>query len=376
MDRGLPFGTIAVSLNGAIYEVTTFRVEGEYTDGRHPDSVVFVSDLAADLARRDFTINAMAYHPEQGLIDLFEGQKDLKKRVIKCVGKAEERFQEDALRILRALRFASVLGFTIESETEQALLENKALLQKISQERISLELGKILLGDKASGILLEYLPVFAEFIPELVSMVNFEQNNPYHCYDVLMHSLMSIGYAPKDIYLRLAMLFHDIGKPKCYTEKQGIGHFYGHPQISSNMAKEILTRLKFSNDVVNTVSELIFYHDTEIPAKQKTIKRWLNKLGEEKFRQLLYIEYADTMAKSQKAKEANIPVLNDVLQIFDDIVEGKQCFSLKDLAVKGDDLIALGMAEGEAIGETLNRLMDLVIEGKAENKKEELLRLV
>jgi tRNA nucleotidyltransferase (CCA-adding enzyme) len=374
--QSLKFGTVYLNMNKDSYEITTFRIDGTYSDNRHPDFVEYITDLNKDLTRRDFTINALAYHPEKGIIDPFHCEQDLQNKIIRCVGDPNKRFQEDGLRIMRALRFAATYEFTIDSETEQAMFDHKELLRNISVERIAIELNKLLLGANAVDVLLDYVPIFIEIIPEIQPMVNFEQNNPYHCYDVLKHTLFSVGYAPRDLIIRLTMLLHDIAKPHCYTEENGIGHFHKHPKLSSEMAKNILTRLKYDHHTINQVTQLILYHDISFLPSPKFVKKWLGKLGVDSFHKLLEVRYADTMAHAEKAKNSNIPMLENVLQLFYEIKLQNQCFSIKDLDINGDDLIALGIPEGKQIGEILKQLLDLVIDEKVENKKETLLNNV
>jgi tRNA nucleotidyltransferase (CCA-adding enzyme) len=343
-------------------------------DNRRPDKVKFVNVLKRDLARRDFSINAMAYNPTTGLIDYYGGQQDLADKLIKCVGNPNKRFQEDALRIMRALRFAAALGFEIEKTTAQAMHDNRKLLNNIAVERIAIELNKLLLGNNVRELLLAHFDILTTIIPELSAARGFKQNNPYHCYDVLEHILYSVENAPKDIIIRLIMLFHDIGKPNCYSEADGIGHFYGHPQASTDMTKDILTRLKYDNDTIKAVTELVLYHDSEINRKQH-IKRWLNKIGEERFRQLIKVKKADALAQAEHVRQDRIAELNGLLIKLDEILAEQQCFSLKDLEVNGRDLLEAGVPQGTQIGVILNRLMDMVIDDEAANDREVLLEI-
>ena len=376
IETGLQHGTITLMLNHKPYEITTYRVDGKYTDNRRPDNVQFVSVLKRDLARRDFSINALAYNPDVGLVDYYDGQQDLQQRLIKCVGNANKRFQEDALRIMRALRFASVFGFSIEETTAQALHDNRGLLKNIAAERIAVELNKLLMGENVTELLSAHIPVLLEIIPEFEQTVGFEQNNPYHGYDVLTHTLISVDAAPKDLVIRLTMLFHDIAKPKCYTQSDnGVGHFYGHPQESSDMANEILLRLKYDNDTIKAVTQLVLYHDADIEPRRKHIKRWLNKIGEERLRQLLEVKRADAMAQSETHRQAKLDKLDAIPPLIDEIIEQQQCFSLKDLAVNGRDLIVAGITEGVKIGVILNRLMDMVIDEEVANDRAILLEI-
>ena len=375
IETGLRHGTITLMLNHKPFEITTYRIDGAYTDNRHPDKVEFTNDLKGDLSRRDFTINAMAYNPKRGVVDFFGGEKDLNSGIIKCVGDANKRFQEDALRIMRALRFASVLGFSIDDDTSKAMLDNKKLLNNIAVERIAAELNKFILGNGIRNIMLKHMPVITEIIPEMSPVIGFEQNNPYHCYDVLNHILFSVENAPEDVDIRLSTLFHDIGKPECYTETDGTGHFYGHQRAGSEIAKKILLRLKYDRNTVETVTELIFWHDADIQPHRKNVKRWLNRIGEKRLRQLLEVKRADAMAHAAGYGQKKANKLTKILTLVNEIIEQRQCFSLKDLAVNGDDLIALGIPEGVKVGIILNRLMNMVIDERVENDKAKLLEI-
>jgi len=355
IETGLQHGTVTLMLNHIPFEITTYRIDGQYSDNRRPDKVEFVSSLKADLSRRDFTINAMAYNPNEGIVDFFGGMDDLNTGIIRCVGDAGQRFREDALRIMRALRFASVLSFSIEEDTSKAMLDNKNLFKNIAVERIANEINRMITGNGVSNILLKYLPVITEIIPEIAPMNGFEQNNSYHCHDVLHHSLFSIDHAPKNIVIRLAMLFH--------------------PQVSSDMAKAILLRLKYDNDTIKDVTELVFYHDANIQPDIKHVKRWLNKIGEEKLRQLIEVKKADAMAQSVYYQKEKLGTLDKISDVLNEIIEQRQCFSLKDLAVNGKDLLAVGFEEGVEIGAALNRLIEMVIDEQVENDKHELLRI-
>lgn len=376
VKTGLRHGTVTLMLDHKPYEVTTYRVDGKYSDKRRPDSVKFVNVLKRDLARRDFTIGAMAYNPKAGLVDYYGGRQDLAVGVIKCVGNADKRFKEDALRIMRALRFAAVFGFAIESVTAKAMFDNRKLLHCIAAERIAAELNKLVIGDNVRGLVSANLAVFTEIIPELGRAEAVVQHSAYHCYDVLTHILVSVDAAPKDLVIRLTMLLHDIAKPWCYTESgDGAGHFYGHPQEGAKMAGEILSRLKYDNDTIKAVTTLVAYHDTIVEPERKQIKRWLNKIGEVRLRQLLEVKRADAMAQSEKYRASNLGLIDGVLPILDDIVERRQCYSLKDLAVNGADLIGAGASEGVGVGAALDRLLDMVIDERAENDKAALMHI-
>jgi len=371
---GLKHGTVTLILNNKPFEITTYRVEGTYSDNRRPDEVEFVTSLKDDLSRRDFTINAMAYHPDKGLMDFFGGMKDIELRVIRTVGDANSRFNEDALRIMRALRFSSVLGFEIGKNTKLACTQNKGLLQNIAVERISEEFNKLIIGNNVFEVLMKYTQVITEVIPEIKPMVLFEQNSKYHCFDVFHHTAASIAFAQNDVIIRMALLFHDVAKPNCYSEDEDGGHFYGHPQVGAEITKDILTRLKYSNEAIESITELVLYHDIEIPKTSKSVKKWLNKIGEARFRQLLEVKRADALAHTQKYGQIRINALKETNLLLNDIIEKQQCFSLKDLAVNGRDLMDAGFSEGVEVGDMLNLLIDMVIDEKLPNDREMLLK--
>lgn len=374
LDTGLQHGTITVIAEDGSYEVTTFRVDGRYSDGRHPDTVEFVLSLYDDLSRRDFTINAMAFNPSVGLIDYFGGEKDLRDRVLSCVGKPHERFQEDALRILRALRFSSVYGFCIEDTTSQAIHAHSNLLKNIAAERINSELCELLLGDSASSVLLEYSDVISKIIPQLSPCIGFDQNNRFHQYTVYEHIVRAVeNYPGQDLVTKLTLLLHDIGKPRCYTEDEKGGHFRGHGVVSRDIAEQILTDLRFDNKTKQQVTELVLYHDSTIAPTEKAVKRWLNKIGEEQFLRLLDVKMADIFAHRRETQEDRISEVQKVRILTTKVLEEKQCFSIKDLAINGCDLIDLGIQEGPRIGELLAGALGEVIEGTLENVSEVLL---
>lgn len=373
IETGLKHGTITLVLNQKPFEITTYRTDGMYSDNRHPDTVEFVTDLREDLSRRDFTINALAYSPERGIIDYFAGLADLHNRIIRCVGNPDKRFTEDALRIMRALRFASVLDFTIEEDTSASIIRNRALLRNISVERIAGELNKLILGVKAGAILFDYASVLAEIIPEINNITGYAQNNPHHYLDVWQHTIKALTNAPRDTTLRLALLFHDMGKPACYTQTDGRGHFYGHAQISSAIAEDTLLRLKYDNDTIDTVTQLVAYQDVDIKPVCRQVKRWLNRLGEHRLRQLAEVKRADALAQAKQYRRERLAALDGLVSLIDEIIEQQQCFSLQDLAVNGRDLLAIGIEEGTGLGMVLNRLLALVIDEQIENTKTALL---
>jgi tRNA nucleotidyltransferase (CCA-adding enzyme) len=373
IQTGLKHGTVTVISDNMPVEVTTYRIDGTYSDGRRPDTVLFTHLLQEDLSRRDFTVNAMAYRRNGELVDEFGGQEDLKQKIIRCVGNPDRRFQEDGLRILRALRFASVLDFVIEPATTESLVKNRKMLDDIARERISAEFTKLICGPGAERILREYREVFAQFIPEIRDAFDFPQNNPHHIYDVWEHTLKSIAAVPPDPVLRLTMFFHDLGKPHCYSEDEnGIGHFYGHPDISADLAESILQRLRYSKKVIRDVTLLVREHDLSLPDNEKILRRRLNRLGEENLHRLLKIREADTLAKSPEDQK-KLRLLDKTKKVVQQILGEKQCFSLKDLAVKGDDLIAAGIPQGSLVGLLLSILLDAVIDGTCPNQRDALL---
>lgn len=376
IETGIKHGTVTVLAEGKPFEVTTYRVDGKYLNNRKPEQVCFVENIREDLGRRDFTINAMAYNREDGIVDMFGGQEDLKHRIIRCAGEAEVRFEEDALRILRALRFASVLGFDIEEKTSDAMRKKKHLLRNISKERIQMELVKLLMGDGAGEILVKYSDVLAAALPQIEPMIGFEQNNIHHSFDVWQHSAEALKYTPKDKVLRLAALLHDSGKPFCYTcDEEGTGHFYGHAGLSEEKAAEIMRELRFDNQTKHEVCQLVKYHDGEIIPERRYVKRWLNKMGKEQFARLLQLKYADMMGQSMYKRTEKQQALNKIHRVMEEVLEEEECFSLRDLAVNGRDLTDMGIT-GKRVGELLNVMLEDVIEGRLENKKSVLLESI
>ena len=376
-DTGIEHGTITVLLDKDAFEVTTYRVDGAYMDNRHPSEVTFTRSLKEDLLRRDFTINAMAYNDREGLVDIFGGMEDLKNKRIRCVGTAKERFSEDALRILRAIRFAAQLGFEIEEETKEGIRELAPNLASISAERIQVELIKTVVSKNPSMLRMAYeLGITKVILPEFDAMMETEQETPHHKYNVGEHTLKAMEYIPADKVLRLAMLFHDIAKPIMKTmDENGRAHFKMHDIKGVEMTKEILKRLKFDNDTLNKVTKLVQYHDYRMPAEPKNVRRAMNKIGVELFPYYLEVRKADTLAQSEYKQEEKLNNIREVEVCYHDIVEKKECVSLKMLAITGNDLIATGMEPGKEIGETLERLLDFVIEHPEYNTKDKLLEL-
>lgn len=368
VETGVKHGTITAVIEKMPIEITTFRIDGEYSDNRHPDCVQFTRSLKEDLARRDFTINALAYHHSAGMIDCFGGIDDLRNQQIRCVGEPDVRFQEDGLRILRALRFSSVLGFTIEESTAKSILKNCGLLRNIAHERINTEFTKLLCGKNVETVLRDYRTVIEQFLPEINAMVDFQQNNHYHVYDIWEHTLKSIASVEATPVLRMTMLLHDIGKPLCYTQDEnGVGHFYGHDEKSTEMAKVILQRLKFCSDTADTIVTLVKYHDLSVSADEKRIRRQLSSLGEENLRLLLKVKAADVLAQNPEFR-SRLNDLKEIEAVLNTIIARNLCFSLKDMEINGDDLLSLGIPKGAEIGKILSKLLDEVIENQSPNK--------
>ena len=371
-DTGIEHGTITVLMDGEGFEVTTYRIDGEYEDSRHPTEVQFTRNLREDLRRRDFTINAMAYNDESGIVDIFGGMEDLCGKVIRCVGDARERFGEDALRILRAVRFAAQLGFEIEEKTKEGIRELAPTLANISSERIQVELVKMLVSNHPGMIRTAYeLGITKVILPEFDKMMETEQETPHHIYNVGEHSVKSLEYIRADKVLRLTMLLHDVAKPLTKTfDENGQAHFKGHEVAGEEAAKKILKRLKFDNDTLRKVTKLVYFHDYRMSAKMKNVRRAMHKMGEELFPLYLEVHLADTLAQSDYMREEKIRNIEEIRACYEEVLKQEQCVSLKNLAVTGSDLIAWGMKPGKEIGETLNRLLELVIEEPEWNQKE------
>ena len=375
IPTGLQHGTVTVRQNHQSFEVTTFRADGTYTDHRRPDSVTFSTDLREDLQRRDFTVNAMAMDLRGELHDPYGGQDDLRAGIIRCVGQAERRFEEDALRIMRGLRFAAVLGFSIAEDTARAMARCAPLLRHIAAERLHEEMTKLLMGDGAAEVLLAWHHVLGIFLPEILPCVGFDQQNYHHLYDVWEHTVRSVAAAPKDAVLRWTMLLHDLGKPACFTvDEDGVGHFYGHDELGAQIAAEIMTRLRFDKKTAARVELLIGQHMRQIVPTEKAVGRILRQIGEEALRQLLAVKRADASACHPDYAWQTGP-LDAVEAVWEQLLAKEACFTLAQLAVGGHDLMALGL-QGRAIGEALNALLDQVVEGKLLNEREALLAWV
>lgn len=373
IDTGIKHGTVTVVIDGEPLEITTFRLDGEYEDNRHPKSVTFTSDLGADLGRRDFTVNAMAYSKKTGTVDLFGGQNDLKNKIIRCVGDPDRRFNEDALRILRALRFASALDFEIEEKTAQSLLKNCALLGNISEERIAKELLKLVCGKGAKRILTDFAPVLFEILPELQPMYKNSHDNPHHCYDIYEHTLIAVESIDPEPTLRFAMLLHDCGKPAVKKfDENGVAHFYGHQRISAEISAQILARLKVSNKFRDEILFLVSNHDRwELYENTEKMPRYLSKFGLDGVLKLLKVMRADVLAQSPEYRY-RLDQIADAEEIAKNLAAQKPCLSLSELQINGRTLMDIGIPQGRKLGAVLAQLLDEVIDGVTKNTQEAL----
>lgn len=373
IDTGIKHGTVTVVIDGEPLEITTFRLDGEYEDNRHPKSVTFTSNLGADLGRRDFTVNAMAYSKMTGTVDLFGGQNDLKNKIIRCVGDPDRRFNEDALRILRALRFASTLDFEIEEKTAQSLLKNRALLGNISEERISKELLKLVCGKGAKRILTDFAPVLFEILPELQPMYKNSHDNPHHCYDIYEHTLIAVESIDPEPTLRFAMLLHDCGKPAVKKfDENGVAHFYGHQRISAEISAQILARLKVSNKFRDEILFLVSNHDRwELYENTEKMPRYLSKFGLDGVLNLLKVMRADVLAQSPEYRY-RLDQIADAEETAKNLAAQKPCLSLSELQINGRTLMDIGIPQGRKLGAVLAQLLDEVIDGVTKNTQEAL----
>lgn len=376
IPTGLQHGTVTILINKKPFEITTYRIDGDYSDNRRPDNVTFTKNLVEDLRRRDFTINAMAYNPKTGLIDPFNGMEDIKYKKIRCVGSAEDRLNEDALRILRAIRFEAQLNFVGLPETMFEIERQYERLSSISVERINSEFCKIVASEQFCVELVLYPNVFSLFIPELKDLIGFQQNNPYHAYDVFDHTVHAIEKCESDdLVVRLAIFFHDFGKPHSYQDgEDGIRHFKGHGKVSADITDSIMKRLRFDNETRNNVVELVYYHDATFEVGKKYVKRWLNKIGEKQFRRLLEVRRADIKGQKPDYEKSRIEKVDNIECILNEILQEKECFSLKDLAVNGDDVKqTMNLKEGKDVGYWLNEILKRVMDGKLKNNRDDLI---
>lgn len=375
IPTGLRHGTVTVRQDGLSVEVTTFRADGPYSDHRRPDAVYFSDSLAEDLARRDLTVNAMAMDVRGDITDLYGGRDDLRRGILRCVGDPDRRFDEDALRIMRTLRFAAVLGFTVEARTAAALHRCAPLLRDIAAERLLTEMDRLLCGAYVLPVLLAYPDVLGVFLPELLPCVGLDQRNRHHLYDVWEHTVRSVAAIPPEPVLRWAMLLHDVGKPICFTvDGRGVGHFYGHPKVSAALAGEICRRLRMDKRTAHEIVTLVRWHDRDIPRTEKAIARAVHQLEEDTFRRLLAIKRADNLAQHPDYR-GRLTEIDRAEVILDGLLAKQACFSLRDLAVNGGDLLALGL-RGPTVGHTLNALLEQVLDGTLPNERGALLDAV
>lgn len=377
IDTGIRHGTVTVMLDKEGFEVTTYRIDGDYEDSRHPKEVTFTANLAEDLKRRDFTINAMAYNESRGLVDLYGGLADMEAGIIRCVGDARERFTEDALRMMRAVRFSAQLGYRIDEKTGEAIKALAPNLRKISAERIQTELVKLVVSPHPDYLRIAYeMCITAQVLPEFDLCMETPQNNPHHCYNVGEHILHSMLAVRADKVLRLGMLFHDIGKPQTMTvDEHGITHNRKHPVVGAEMTRKILRRLKFDNDTTDKVTKLVLYHDQEIGATQTGVRRAIHRMGENIFPLMFAVYRADISAQSDYKREEKLQKLSYIEGLYEEVCRQGDAVNLKDLAITGADLIAQGMKPGREIGVVLQKLLDIVLEDPTLNTPEQLLEI-
>ncbi len=381
IETGLQHGTLTALLDGEAFEITTYRIDGEYSDGRHPDQVAFTRSLKEDLSRRDFTVNAMAYNDAVGLVDPFGGQNDLEKKILRCVGDPVRRFTEDSLRILRCIRFASQLDYMVENSTSAAMYKCLNLLDRVAVERIRVEFDKLLCGPATVDVLRQHRDVIAHIIPEIRPMFDLDQKNAYHIYDVWEHSLQVIDNIPAEPQLRLSAFFHDIGKPPTMTvvpndkpDYPEWGHFYGHEAAGSEITNAVLRRMKYDNATRETVCKVIDAHKIVFQPTERHARRLLAKLGEEHLRMLIQLELADVKSQNPIYTDERVENIKAFESALDSVLAAEQCFSMKDLAVNGKDMMLLGVPQGKDIGRILNILLEQVVEGELQNEKAALLQ--
>lgn len=396
IDTGIAHGTVTVMLEDEGFEVTTYRVDGKYEDHRHPESVEFTPNLEEDLKRRDFTINAMAYNPRTGIVDLFDGMGDIRRKKIRCVGNPLERFSEDALRMFRGVRFAGQLGFEVEDDTLQAIGELAHTIRRVSAERVRVELTKLLLSEEPEKLMLaERTGLCQYFFPEFQTMLTTSQNNPHHCYSVGEHCLYAVKQIrqladrlPQDVppyggtfsrekvntILVFAALLHDVGKPECKsTDENGIDHFYGHDAAGVGKVSEILHRLRFDNDTIRMVKGIIRYHERRYDGNRRSLRRLINQAGVDVMPYLFLLQRADVLTQSDYQREEKLARIEEAYVMFQDILSANEPVSMRDLAVTGKDILALGIKPGPQVGELLQMLLELVIEDPGKNYSKHLL---
>ncbi len=367
-ETGVKHGTLTVSVAGRLYEITTFRSDGPYADNRRPSSVCFVSSLREDLARRDFTMNALAYHPVRGLVDIYGGAQDIRRRMIVAVGDPSRRFEEDALRIVRACRFAAQLGFSLETETFEAMKVHKSLLSNISAERIAHELDRFVVSAYAGKAILDTIDVLDAVLPELGAAKGLDQKTPYHCYDVLTHIARAVDFAPRDRLIRWATMLHDIGKPVTFfTDENGRGHFYGHGDAGADIAALIMRRLRMPIAFARNVEALVRYHDCEVAPTKRSVRKMIAKLGSEKlFRPLCDVRIADCLAHAPE-HQGGAASARKTLRVFEQMQKDQDAFGIRDLAIDGTAVMACGAPQGPLVGQALAAVFEAVTDERIEN---------
>lgn len=371
---GVKHGTVTASLDSQAMEITTYRADGAYSDSRHPDSVEFVSSIEEDLARRDFTINALAYHPQRGLLDCWGGLQDIERKMIRAVGDPDKRFCEDALRILRGCRFASQLGFSLDPATKQAMWARKMRMAHVSSERITHELTELLLGEHVYDALMECVDIIGAVLPELVAMKGFQQHTPYHIYDVWEHTAWVVQRSPRTALSRWAALFHDSGKPGAFFMDGDRGHFYSHQLLSVDLARGALLRMSFSGAFIADVLKLVRMHDDKIAATPRSVKRTLSRMGGDVglFRALIDLKRADAQAQSAIC-EPRVQLANELERVLDEVIAANEAFTLKQLAINGKDVMSTGIPAGPLVGQILTEALDAVIDERIPNDRDALL---
>ena len=373
VETGLQHGTVSAIVEHAPYEVTTFRAEGAYSDCRHPDAVNFIDDVEGDLLRRDFTVNAMAYSPARGLVDTTGGREDLAAGILRTVGRPRERFAEDALRILRALRFSAVRGLSIEADTAAALHADRELLTQVAPERIEMEFRRLICGDFIVDVLLDYADVVSVFIPQIEPCIGFDQRNPHHVYTVWEHMVRAASFAPPQPVMRYAVLFHDIGKPATFRMgEDGCGHFYGHREVGADIFHELARNLRLPHREAHLAELLVRYHDANLPTTKKGLRRWIVHFGEETMRRILAIHRCDIQALNPAEVDAALANMDAYDAFFAETLAGMQVFGLSDLAVDGRDLMDVGVPQGPPVGAALRACLQAVVDGEVPNERDAL----
>lgn len=373
LPTGIEYGTVTVMCNAQPYEITTYRSDGKYSDNRHPDKVRYTAHLEEDLSRRDFTINAMAYNPNVGLIDLHGGQGDLKNRMIRCVGSTLTRLMEDPLRMLRAVRFSAQLSFNIDAVITVNFDHLSHLMERVSPERIQVELNKILLSGNPDYIE-KCANLIKHIVPEFKRSFIVRQNNPYHVYNVGKHTVKSVASIDPKLHLRLAMFLHDLGKVKCHsTDEAGIDHFYGHPKVSGEIAERVLKALRYSNDIRDAVLPLVINHDIEVSPHPSWIRKYMSRIGSQTFEDLLDVREADISAQNMVFYAARAERVVEAYHVYKNIDDGDDCLTVKDLEINGRDLIEIGFKEGPLIGVVLKALLEYVLLDPEANQYDTLI---